>query len=307
MKDQTTINPKTLSAKKLALLPLLATLSMPGLALSSQDIEIIEPYARAVTAAQSNSAVFMRLRNNSDKEHKIINAKGNVSSVVELHTHVNDNGVMRMRKVNEISIPPNSTTELKPGGLHIMLIGLDKGLNVGDKVELEIEFADNSKAVINAPVKNIKRMANMDHGSHGAKGHGHKGSNNKQMVKHTNPMPNLMKVITKHGDQLQLSKEQDAALAKWRKSNHKKVHGMMSKVQKLEAELNEAGLSGKSKADIIAMADDLMAVRKSIIEAKTNCRDNMKSVLTPEQFSKVIAMYKNMMASDKGQQKKHMH
>lgn len=307
MKDQTTIKLNLASAKKFALLPLLAALSIPGHVLGSQDIEIIEPYARAVTAAQSNSAVFMQLKNNSGKEHKIINATGNVSSTVELHTHVNDNGVMRMRKVNEISIPANSTTELKPGGLHIMLIGLNKGLNVGDDVELEITFADNSKAVITAPVKNIKRMAMMDHGGHGAKGHGHQGKNNKQMVKHTNPMPNLMKVITKHGDELELSKEQDDELAQWRKSNHKKVHGMMSKVQQLEAELNEASLAGKPKAEIVAMADELMAVRKSIIEAKTNCRDNMKSVLTAEQFSEVIAMYKNMMAAEKGAKKKHMH
>ena len=296
MKYQTTVfNRKTVSLKKIALLPLLASLAMPGYASMSEDIEVIEPYARAVTAAQSNSAVFMQLKNTSNQEGRIVNATSNVSSVVELHTHVNDNGVMRMRRVNEIKIPANSTVELRPGGLHIMLINLYEGLNEGDSVRLEIEFADNSKLVVTAPVKKVMRMGMKHHGSHGGN-----EQQNRQMVKHTNPMPNLMKVVTKHGDALGLSTEQSEKLAKWRSGNHEKVHAMMMRVIKLEAELKEAGLSGKSKADILGMADEVLAVRKSIIEAKTNCRDNMKSVLTPEQFSKVAKMYEKMMSSEIG-------
>lgn len=193
--------------KNLILFPILLLLSNVTLALTSQQIEIIEPYARAVTAAQTNSAVFMQLKNNTNTNFKIVNAKSNVSSVVELHTHINDNGVMRMRRIPVIELPAQSTVDLKPGGLHIMLINLYEALAVGTIVELEIEFEDGSKSIIDAPVKKVMGMMH------------HKKMNKK--AKHgksyaaTNPMPNLMQVIKKHGHKLELTDQQKGVITEF--------------------------------------------------------------------------------------------
>jgi len=82
--------------------------------------------------------------------------------MVELHTHINDNGVMRMRPVKDMPIPAGGTTELKPGGLHLMLMMLKKQLKAGEKMPITLIFEDGSKKEIQAEVRRFDMM--MKHG-----------------------------------------------------------------------------------------------------------------------------------------------
>ncbi|MBR9885359.1 MAG: copper chaperone PCu(A)C, partial [Oceanospirillales bacterium] len=78
----------------------LTTLVLGGL-LSSQvwaaDVEVTDPYARAVPPGQPNSAAFMQLQNRGEDTLTLIGASSDVAKAVELHTHTQDQGVMRMR------------------------------------------------------------------------------------------------------------------------------------------------------------------------------------------------------------------
>ena len=65
---------------------------------------------------------------------------------------------MRMRRVKQIDIKAGSTTELKPGGFHVMFIGLKQALNVGDKVYLELVFDDGEVTKLSIPVKMVAGM-----------------------------------------------------------------------------------------------------------------------------------------------------
>lgn len=118
-------------------------------------VVVDDPYVRAVPPGQPNSAAFMVLKNTSNKATAVVNAKSDVSKVVELHTHTHENGMMKMRRIPQIDLAANSDTQLKPGGLHVMLIGLKQDLKVGQKVDIELEFADGSKTAISAPVRKI--------------------------------------------------------------------------------------------------------------------------------------------------------
>lgn len=111
------------------------------------------------------------------------------------------------------------------------------------------------------------------------------------MVAHANPMPNLMQVINKHADQLNLSAKQAAALADWRKQHMDPMHDQVKHIVQMEQDLNAAALAGSSKAEIMALANKILQERRDIISTKTDCRDNMKRILTPEQFEKVLAIY----------------
>jgi len=97
----------------------------------------------------------MQFENKSDTNHAVINASSPVSKVVELHTHTNEDGMMKMRRIEKIDIPAQGSTTLKPGGLHIMLIGLHDDLKMDQKVSLTLEFEDGSKTTIEAPVRKI--------------------------------------------------------------------------------------------------------------------------------------------------------
>lgn len=122
------------------------------------EVQIKDPYARAVPEGQLNSAAFMQIENTGNKDLAIVSGSSEASDVVELHTHTNDNGVMRMRKVDKIDLPAQQSVELKPGGLHVMLIGLKQGLNEGDTVELNLTFSDGTSQTIQTPVKKVMSM-----------------------------------------------------------------------------------------------------------------------------------------------------
>jgi copper(I)-binding protein len=72
-------------------------------------------------------------------------------------------GKMRMRQVNQIDLPANQTTELKPGGQHVMLIGLNRALVEGETIDLKLNFSDGSSESMEIPIQQIKPMMQHKH------------------------------------------------------------------------------------------------------------------------------------------------
>jgi len=136
-------------------------------AAENQNIEVVNAYARAVPPSAPNSAAFMLIHNHSDAERHLVSAESDVSEVTELHNHINDNGVMRMRQVPRITVPAKGSVELKPGSYHVMLIGLKNPLKEGDQVNLKLNFDDGSQQqmAVNAK-KMMHKMMNHKHGDH---------------------------------------------------------------------------------------------------------------------------------------------
>ena len=130
---------------------------------AKENIEVKMSYVRAVPPGQPNSAAFMQLINRSKNNYALVNAYSDISEVVELHEHTHKDGMMQMRRVNQIEITANTSTELKPGGLHIMLIKLKQQLKLDQTITITLEFSDGSKKIINAPVKNIIKMMAKHH------------------------------------------------------------------------------------------------------------------------------------------------
>ena len=127
----------------------------------ANDIKVQNAYVRATPPKLPNSAAFMKLKNSSDKDISLINAKSNVSKVVELHTHDMKDGVMKMYKVPKINVPANGETTLKPGGFHVMFIGLHHPLKKGKEVTFTLEFSNGETQTITAPIKTV--MGGMKH------------------------------------------------------------------------------------------------------------------------------------------------
>lgn len=148
--------------KKTLLLASLLTLSTSALA----DVVAEQPFARAVPPGQPNSAAFVTLKNTGNQNLQLMSANSEVAATVELHTHTNDGGVMRMRKVDQIDLPAGEITELKPGGLHIMLIGLKQTLAVGDRFDISLNFSDGSTHVVTMPVQEVMPMMKHGHQHH---------------------------------------------------------------------------------------------------------------------------------------------
>jgi len=143
---------------------LLALLASGTLALWG-SVSVENPYVREVPPGMKNSAAFMTLVNTGSEEAVLVKARSRASNVVELHTHTMEGGKMVMRPVPRITVPSKGSTELKPGGLHIMLIGLKEPIAEGDEVHLDLYFSDGSQVGVDAPVKKV--MGGMMMGPHG--------------------------------------------------------------------------------------------------------------------------------------------
>ena len=128
------------------------------------DVEIDGAYARASIPNVPNSAAFFVIKNNSDKDIAITGANSDIAEKNELHTHIKENQMLKMMKIEKLVVPAKSSLELKSGGDHVMLIGLKKELKAGDEISLELSFSDGDKKKIKVPVKDLaSTMHKMQH------------------------------------------------------------------------------------------------------------------------------------------------
>lgn len=127
-----------------------------------------EAWVRSTPPNRSVTAAYLGIRNNTGETRRMTGASSPVAGRVELHTHVHDHqsGMMQMRHVEAIDLPAGETVRLAPGGLHIMLMDLDRDLQPGATVPMTLEFDDGSRLELEAPVR---REAAQDAGH----GHGH--------------------------------------------------------------------------------------------------------------------------------------
>jgi len=145
---------------------MLSLSAMTAIANDADAIEVENPFVREVPPMAPATASFMTLKNMSDKDIFLVQAKSNVAKTVELHTHTNDNGIMKMREVAQIKIPAKGMAMLKPGGLHIMLIEPTQKIEKGQTVTETLIFKDGSQKTISMPVKSVKGMKMKHHQHH---------------------------------------------------------------------------------------------------------------------------------------------
>ena len=105
-------------------------------------------------ASMGTGAVFMRLVNTGGEADRLIGAQTDVAEVVEIHETTIQDDVMKMQMLPEgLEIPANGEVLLKPGGYHIMLIGMKRDLNVGDQISLTLSFDKGAPLTIDAEVR----------------------------------------------------------------------------------------------------------------------------------------------------------
>jgi copper(I)-binding protein len=133
------------------------------------DLTITDAWARASAGRAPAGAAFMTIEN-AGADDRLIAGDADVSETVELHTHVRDGEVMRMRQVEAIDLPAGETTLLQPGGLHVMFIGLHAPLKEGESFPLTLSFEQAGEVTVTVTVKGVGAMPMMGQG-HG-QGHG---------------------------------------------------------------------------------------------------------------------------------------
>ena len=261
----------------------------------ADSIQISDPYVRMVPPNSPATAAFMELKNTSDKNHALVSAKAYINKTTELHNHIHDNGVMRMRQVQQIDLPAGKSTALKPGGFHIMLIGLDAPVQKDQNIKIDLTFEDGSTKTIEAIGRPLMPMKGMKMGMMGKQLSNGRNVNPMQLVMHANPaFPNLTGVAIKNAQELDLTEKQVNDLKAWTNQHGDEMKRLFQAVSMAEKAIILDTLAGLSKAELMKKFEKILVMRKQIAETKIDCRDNMKKVLTAKQFDKLASIYPMM-------------
>ncbi len=143
--------------KRFALVTILAACTLPALA----ETTIAEAWVRATVPQQKATGAFMQLT--SDVDARLVSASSPVAGVVEIHEMSMQGNVMKMSRMPALELPAGKTVELKPGGYHVMLMGLKQQVKEGDSVPLTlvIEGKDGSRQTLElaAPARPLNAPA----------------------------------------------------------------------------------------------------------------------------------------------------
>lgn len=116
---------------------------------------ITEAWARATVPGQPVAAAYMKISSASDLT--LTHVETDAAKQVQVHDMQMNDGVMQMRRREQLDIPAGKTIELAPGGMHLMLLGLKKPLKAGEAITVNMIFSDAEKKkitlVVTMPVR----------------------------------------------------------------------------------------------------------------------------------------------------------
>jgi hypothetical protein len=118
----------------------------------TQTVTAHDAWMREPAPSRDVTAVFVVLDNSGPAARAVVSAACEAADKAELHEMKNENGMMRMSPVKSIPLPAGKT-ELKPGGLHIMIFGLKQRPAVGDHVSVTLTLDDGSTVPVSAVVR----------------------------------------------------------------------------------------------------------------------------------------------------------
>ncbi len=104
------------------------------------QVTVEQPWSRATPPGAKIGVGFLRLKNAGAAAERVVGASTPAAARVEMHVTTRDGDVMKMRQVESFDIPAGGSFELKPGGAHLMLMGLRRPLAKGERVPLTLKL-----------------------------------------------------------------------------------------------------------------------------------------------------------------------
>ena len=115
------------------------------------DLHITGAWARA--SVVQNGAAYLTVENRGATADRLVAVETAVAASPQIHEHKMEGGVMRMGRVEGgVEIPPGEIVTLRPGGYHLMLIGLKRRLVEGESFEVTLRFERAGAVGLTVPV-----------------------------------------------------------------------------------------------------------------------------------------------------------
>ncbi|HUR43339.1 MAG TPA: copper chaperone PCu(A)C [Aestuariivirga sp.] len=122
----------------------------------ANDVMVMDAFARASATPEASSAVaYVTLTNRGAEADRLLSIATDGAAMAHLHDTKSQDGVLSMEAIESLDLPAGKTVEMKPGGLHIMLMGLKAPLQTGGKLHLELSFEKAGKVTVDVPVGSV--------------------------------------------------------------------------------------------------------------------------------------------------------
>ncbi len=123
------------------------------------DLVLHHAWSRANPAGAKSGAVFVTIENTGDTPDQLLGASSDVAAMTEVHQMSMENDMMTMKPAGILDIPAHGKVELKPHGLHIMLMGLKQRFAEGDTFAVTLTFAKAGSVVLQVVVGKVDAMS----------------------------------------------------------------------------------------------------------------------------------------------------
>jgi copper(I)-binding protein len=108
--------------------------------LAAAQVQVQDAWTRATAPGSKIAAGYMTIKNAGASPDRLVGATSPLAERVEMHVHIKEGDVVRMREVKGYDIPAKGTFELKPGGSHLMFVGIKHPFKEGEKVPATLRF-----------------------------------------------------------------------------------------------------------------------------------------------------------------------
>ena len=150
--------PTSTASATASLSPTSATTSATSPATTATSVNhrsliVKDPWVKAVKGGMTG--LFATLVNETDQPVRVVSAESDVAAMVQLHiTEKDASGAMVMKETKDgFTVPPHGTFELRPGGNHVMLMGLEKPILSGTETVVTLQDANGGHVHIHAPAR----------------------------------------------------------------------------------------------------------------------------------------------------------
>ena len=113
--------------------------------IASAELDVRDPWIKNLPASVPVRAGYMTIHNPQSKAVSIVSLRSDAFASIEIHQTIEQDGMMRMEQVPSLKIEPNSSVQLAPGGLHLMMMNPSEPTQPGDLLEIVIVLDDGSE------------------------------------------------------------------------------------------------------------------------------------------------------------------
>ena len=160
--------------------PLIAALTMAASVFADQGaVEVTQAWSREMPPGAPVGVAYFTISNHGHGNDRLVGVRTPVAGKAEMHTSVMENGLMKMRPLNAVEVPPGEPTMFQPGGNHVMLMQVKKPLRKGESFPMTLIFEKAGDVQVRVTVEPIGAMRAGSHAEHEGGGHsmtGHSSS-----------------------------------------------------------------------------------------------------------------------------------